>query len=303
MNNPEPGTGNREPVALFGADFLRRLERLRLALVRAAGSRSEGLRLGARGGASGEFRQHRDYAAGDDPRYLDWNLFGRLEKLFLKEFSPEREGRALVLLDGSASMAAKFDFARRLAAAVGYVALAGGDRLTAVAFTAESARTLSPRPGPAGLYELLDFLARLAPEGRSGFRAAAERAADAAGGHGRGAAVWISDFWTEPAAWADAALLAARGFDGALLRVLSPAEVRPEFAGALVLADAETGERLALPGAEAAAAAYESAAAAHAAELAAFAARSRLRLASATSDQPFEEAALDLLAGTALLER
>lgn len=306
LSNRERGAGTREPAVLFGEDFLRRLELLRLALVRAAGSRSEGLRLAGPRGASGEFRQHRDYVAGDDERYIDWNLYGRLEKLFLKEFSPDREGRALVLLDCSASMGAapgKFDFARRLAAAVGYVALSGGDRLTAVAFSADSARTIAPKPAAAGLYELLEFMSALTPAGPTGFRAAAARAAEAGHVHGRGAAAWVSDFWAEPAAWTDLAALASRGYDGALLRVTSPEEVAPEPGGARILVDSETGERLKLSGGEGAGALYEQAAAAHAAELSAFSARSRLRLVTASTEEHFEEAAMRLLAGSGLIER
>jgi uncharacterized protein (DUF58 family) len=294
--------------ALFGEDFLRRLEKLRLALVRSAGSRAEGLRLaGARGG-TGEFREHRNYAAGDEPRYIDWNLYGRLERLFLKEFTPEHEGRAAVCLDCSASMGAgesgagKFDFARRLAAAVAYIGLSGGDRVTALAFSGGDARALALRAGPQGFYELLEFLERVRPAGASGLRAAAERATQAASGGGRGVAVWISDFWLPPSAWPDLAPPAGRAADTVLARVLSPGEIAPRPAGALVLVDSESGERLRLDG-EAADAHYQAAAAAHAAELGAFAARHRMRLVSAGSDRPFEEATLELLAQGRLVER
>jgi len=289
--------------ALFSEDFLRRLELLRLALVRAAGSRAEGLRLAGPAGGTGEFREHRNYVFGDEPRYIDWNLYGRLEKLFLKEFTPEHEGRALVLLDTSASMAAgeKFDFARRLAAAIGYLASAGGDRLTVVAFEAARALALAPRPGPAGFYELLEFLERLAPAGRSGYRAAAERGLSTAAGRGRGAAVWISDFWTDPAAWESCAAPASGGYDVALIRALSPAEIAPAAEGALLLVDSETGERLRLAGGEAARAGFERAAAGHAAALAGFAARHRCRLVAAETSRPFEETALELLRGGRLV--
>ncbi|HOX04938.1 MAG TPA: DUF58 domain-containing protein [Planctomycetota bacterium] len=294
--------------ALFGEDFLRRLEKLRLALVRSAGSRSEGLRLaGARGG-TGEFREHRNYAAGDEPRYIDWNLYGRLERLFLKEFTPEHEGRAVVCLDCSASMGAgpggpgKFDFARRLTAAVAYVGLAGGDRVTAVTFSGGDARPLALRGGAQGLYDLLEFLERARPAGESGLRPAAERAARAASGGGRGVAVWISDLWMPPAAWTDLAAATGRGADVVLARVLSPEEVAPPAPGALILVDSETGERLRLDG-PTTSAGYEAAAAAHAGELAAFAARHRMRLVCAASDRPFEEAALELLARGRLVER
>jgi len=290
--------------ALFGEDFLRRLEMLRLALVRSAGSQADGLRLAGPSGGTGEFRDHRDYAFGDEPRYIDWNLYGRLEKLYLKEFTPEHEGRALVLLDTSASMTAgqKFDYARRLAAAVSYLASAGGDRLALVAFNSQRAVSLSPRPGPSGMYETLEFIASLKPGGSTGYRSGAERGAEAAAGRGRGAALWISDFWVEPGEWQDSASLSSRGFDSSLIRVLSGAELTPRTSGPLVLVDSESGERLRVAGGEASARAFEVAAGEHAAALASFARRHRCRLLTARTSEPFEDSALRLLRGGRLVE-
>ncbi len=290
--------------ALFGEDFLRRLEMLRLALVRSAASQAEGLRLAGPSGGTGEFREHRDYALGDEPRYIDWNLYGRLEKLYLKEFTPEHEGRALVLLDMSASMTAgeKFDYARRLAAAISYLASAGGDRLALVAFSANRAVSLSPRPGPTGLYETLEFLAGLEPQGATGYRSGAERGAEAAAGRGRGAAVWISDFWVGADKWKDSASLSTRGYDSSLIRVLSAGEFTPRTDGPLMLVDSESGERLRVAGGEPAARAFEAAAAEHAAALDSFASRHRCRLVTARTSEPFEDSALKLLRGGRLIE-
>jgi uncharacterized protein (DUF58 family) len=290
--------------ALFGEDFLRRLESLRLALVRSAGSQAEGLRLAGPAGGTGEFRDHRNYVFGDEPRYIDWNLYGRLEKLYLKEFTPEHEGRALVLLDISGSMTAgeKFDFARRLAAAVGYLASAAGDRLAVVAFNADRAVSLLVRPGPAGLYEMLDFLQKLEPAGRTGYRAAAERGAEAGIGRGRGAAIWISDFWSEPESWKDSAALADRGYESSLIRVLAGLEFRPPSGGPLLLVDSESGEKLRVSGGESAARAFEAEAARHAAALEGFAARRRCRLLTADTAASFEETALELLRRGKLVE-
>ena len=81
---------------------------------------------------------YRNYVAGDDFRYLDWNLYGRLDKLFLKLYEEERELPVRIFLDASESMTfgtpPKFDFARQVAAAVGYVALCGFDRVTVRVF-------------------------------------------------------------------------------------------------------------------------------------------------------------------------
>jgi hypothetical protein len=116
--------------------------------------------------------------------------------------------------------------------------------------------------------------------------------------------VWISDFWTEPAAWPSCASLASRGYECSLVRVLSPGEFAPPAgAGPMLLVDSETGERLRVGGGEAAARAFEAAAGAHAAELEAFAARRRCRLLEADASRGFEETALELLRRGRLVEQ
>src|SRR5205807_6320605 len=106
-------------------------------------------------GQSVEFADYRNYVAGDDFRYLDWNLYGRLDRLFLKLYEEERELPVTVFLDASESMTfgepRKFDFARQVAAAVGYVALCGFDRVSVVTFPDISQEPatesdLKPRP-------------------------------------------------------------------------------------------------------------------------------------------------------------
>ncbi|MHC4917414.1 MAG: DUF58 domain-containing protein, partial [Planctomycetota bacterium] len=179
--------------------------------------------------------------------------------------------------------------------AVGYLASAAGDRLAVVAFSAERVVSLVCRPGAPGFYELLEFLEGQEAAGLTGYRAAAERGAEVGAGRGRGAAVWIGDFWTEPAGWGDCAALAARGYDSALVRVLSPGEYAPPAGGPMLLVDAETGERLEVGGGEGTARAFEAAAAGHAAALEGFASRNRFRLVSAETSRPFEETALELL--------
>ena len=119
---------------LIQNQLLRRLERLELLARRRVRSSLKGERRSKARGQSVEFADHRNYAAGDDLRYLDWNLFGRLDKLFLKLYEEERELPVSIFLDASESMTfgkpVKFDFARQVAASMGYVALCGFDRVT-----------------------------------------------------------------------------------------------------------------------------------------------------------------------------
>src|SRR5207237_7252513 len=124
--------------ALLTPQLLRRLEQFQLLAARRAKSSAKGERRSRSHGQSVEFADYRNYTHGDDFRYLDWNLYGRLERLFLKLYEEERELPVRVFLDASESMTfgtpVKFDFARQVAAAVGYVALCGFDRVSVIPF-------------------------------------------------------------------------------------------------------------------------------------------------------------------------
>src|SRR5277367_2392719 len=126
-------------------ELLRRLEQFQLLAARRAKSSARGERRSKARGQSVEFADHRNYVPGDDFRYLDWNLYGRLERLFLKLYEEERELPVRIFLDASESMSfgepRKFDFARQIAAAVGYVALCGFDRVTVAPFPDNPAET------------------------------------------------------------------------------------------------------------------------------------------------------------------
>src|SRR6185503_17271618 len=124
--------------ALLTPELLRRLEQFQLLAQRRAKSSLRGERRSRARGQSVEFADHRNYAAGDDFRYLDWNLYGRLDRLFVKLYEEERELPIRLFLDASESMTfgepRKFDFARQLTTAIGYVALCGFDRVSVIPF-------------------------------------------------------------------------------------------------------------------------------------------------------------------------
>src|SRR6516225_8824937 len=123
---------------LLTPELLRRLEQFQLLAARRAKSSAKGERRSRARGQSVEFADYRTYVHGDDFRYLDWNLYGRLERLFLKLYEEERELAVRIFLDASESMTfgepRKFDFARQVAAAIGYVALSGFDRVSLIPF-------------------------------------------------------------------------------------------------------------------------------------------------------------------------
>src|SRR6266704_851722 len=126
------------PDSLLTPELLRRLEQFQLLAARRAKSSTKGERRSRARGQSVEFADYRNYVHGDDFRYLDWNLYGRLERLFLKLYEEERELPVRIFLDASESMTfgepRKFDFARQVAAAIGYVALSGFDRVSVISF-------------------------------------------------------------------------------------------------------------------------------------------------------------------------
>jgi hypothetical protein len=282
---------------LFDEDFLRRLELLRMALARAAGTRADGVRLSGPRGGTGEFRDHRNYAHGDEPRYIDWNIYGRLEKIFLKEFTPEHEGRVLLLLDMSASMGlhGKFDFARKILAALAFIGISGGDRVAVVAFNHSGVRSLVSRPGVAGYCELLEFLGALEAVGESGFKTAAARGVLLAAGAGRGRALWVSDFWAEPADLDCCMYPGEKGFAVSLIRVLADQELAPELNGPVEMVDAESGERLVVGGSDESLVAFERSSREFDSALGEVAGRHHGQVLSVQVADSFEAAVLDLI--------
>src|SRR5512138_3794306 len=171
---------------LLTPELLRRLEQFQLLAARRAKSSLRGERRSRARGQSVEFADYRTYVPGDDFRYLDWNLYGRLERLFLKLYEEERELPVTIFLDASESMAfgdpRKFDFARQVAAAVAYVALCGFDRVSLIAFPdrpeeAALRGALRSVRGKKSALELFRNLSQLQAGGPADFNQALRRGA------------------------------------------------------------------------------------------------------------------------------
>jgi uncharacterized protein (DUF58 family) len=205
-----------------------------------------------------EFADHRPYTPGDDFRYLDWNLYGRLDRLFLKLYEEERELPIRVLLDASESMAfgepRKFDFARQVVAALGYVALCGFDRVSVVPFPGNDGRTpegaitqaeaaaraaLRSVRGKQSARVMFQNLQTLTAGGAAGLNTALRRCALEWGQTGM--AVVVSDFLDPEGYEAGLNALIGRGFQVCVVQVLSPEEISPTSFGDLRLVDAESG--------------------------------------------------------------
>ena len=231
---------------VFDEGFLRQLERLGVLMKQPARGGLKGGRRSVKRGQSVEFADYRDYALGDDLRQLDWNVYARLERLFVKLFVEEEDVTITFLLDASPSMAfgrpEKLLFAKRAIAALGYVALAGEDRVVLTALTGRTARRQSGLRGAGRVFRLLGNLSAIQPtEGPTDLLASARHAG--AQLSGRGVVVLISDL-LDPSSERVLRELAATGSELIVLHVLSPDELDPQLEGDLKLVDSESGERI-----------------------------------------------------------
>jgi uncharacterized protein (DUF58 family) len=234
--------------ALLSPELLRRLEQFQLLAQRRAKSSLKGERRSRARGHSVEFADYRNYVAGDDLRYLDWNLFGRLDRLFLKLYEEERELPVRIFLDASESMSfgdpRKFDFARQVAAAIGYVALCGFDRVTVQVFpdNSEEAALRGALRAVRGRKSALTFfsnLGQITASGPADFNGYLRRGAIEA--RRAGLAVVLSDF-LDPAGYElGLNALVGRGFQVNAVQILAPEELNPSTYGDLRLVDSENG--------------------------------------------------------------
>jgi len=229
---------------VFDEGFLRQLERLKVMLQAPVRGGLKGGRRSIKRGQSVEFADFRDYSIGDDLRQLDWNVLARLEKLFIKLYVEEEDVTITFLLDASASMASgspeKLLFAKRAAAALGYIGLASEDRVAVSALGGRTARRQVALRGSGRVFRLLGALSAIAPAvGATDLLAAARHAG--AQLTGRGVVVFISDL-LDPAADRVIRELAATGSELIVLHVLSPEELDPSIEGDLRLVDSESGE-------------------------------------------------------------
>ena len=235
-------------ASLITAELLRRLEQFQLLAQRRAKSSARGERRSRARGQSVEFADYRNYVAGDDFRYLDWNLYGRLDRLFLKLYEEERELPVTIFLDASESMTfgtpPKFDFARQIAAAVGYVALCGFDRVSVSLFpesTNEAAARGALRSvrGRKSSLQFFQNLSQITAHGTAALNESLRRGALSA--RHSGVAIVLSDF-LDPAGYEPGlTALIGRGFQVSAVQILAPEEVNPATFGDLRLVDSETG--------------------------------------------------------------
>ncbi|MDQ3880935.1 MAG: DUF58 domain-containing protein [Chloroflexota bacterium] len=289
--------------ALFDEAFMRRLEQLELASRRLTAGRMKGERRSTRRGQSVEFADYRNYTPGDDLRQLDWNVYARLERLFVKLFVEEEDVTVHVLVDGSRSMdhgePNKLDFARRAAGALAYLALAHLDRVS-VAFLGDGrATTLPALRGKRRVFEVFRFLEATRPMRLTGLADAAREYAGRM--RGSGPLILISDLLD--ARYEDALRhLAATRAQLSVLHVLAPEEVAPDIAADARLIDVETNAAIEVTGDADLIDRYRARLAEWQDELAQFCARRGGSYVSVGSDLPLAELLFDVLRRRRIVE-
>ena len=231
----------RAATQLLDDDFLRRIEQLALVSRKVLAGRMRGERRSRRRGASLEFADYRDYAQGDDLRFLDWNIAGRLDRLFLKLFLAEEDLRVHILVDASQSMAfgtpSKLETAKRIAAALAYIAFCNLESASVLAFAQGPGRHFPLARGKRRIWRLFDFLAGIDAAGATDLAAAARRFALRR--PGKGVVAVVSDFLDKNGYEEGLKYVRGPSYDVFVCQVLSPEEVDPPLEGDLKLVDIE----------------------------------------------------------------
>lgn len=226
---------------LLDPKFLARLEQLELVSRKVFTGKMKGDRLSKRKGQSVEFADFRNYVVGDDLRYLDWNMYGRLDRLFIRLFLEEEDLHFYLLIDNSLSMdfgtPTKLHLAKQVAAALGFIGLANLDRVVIEAFNDHITQSMPAARGRRSLWRLMDFLTKLEPAGPSDLARALRTFSLKCSG--KGVVVLISDFMDKGGYEEALRYLIARQLDVYVLQILSQEEIEPAVVGDLKLIDAE----------------------------------------------------------------
>ena len=230
-------------TTLLENDVLSRLEKMRICPRRRLTNRSRGEHHASKGGTSTEFVDYRDYVAGDDVRYVDWNIFARLERPYVKLYRHEEEMHVVPIIDASSSMQydGKFEMAKQLAAAFGLMGLMNVERVSAFVcnHAGKDPLFLPPCTGRVSRRRLFEFLENI--EGGGNFPIDEAVEAVLRRHRGRGIAVILSDFLTFGDLERPLNMLFSAGLEVFAVQILAPSELHPDVTGDIRLVDCESG--------------------------------------------------------------
>lgn len=227
--------------SLLDPGFMAKLEQLDIVSRKIFIGRMKGERRSKRRGQSVEFADYRNYVVGDDLRFLDWNIYARLERLFLKLFLEEEDLHISVLLDTSKSMdwgePHKGLYAKRVAAALAYVGLINYDRVSLYAYGDTLNAQMAGVRGRKLMHRIITFLQETPYAGSSHLAAACK--AYALRHPQQGVLIILGDFFDKAGFETGMRYLLGRNLDIYAIQILAPDEIEPKLAGDLRLRDVE----------------------------------------------------------------
>ena len=231
-------------MTLLSVEFLRQIDQLHIQSRGVFRGKYKGERRSTNKGSGVEFADYRVYEVGSDLRNVDWNVYARLDRLFVKLFRAEEDLPVSILLDNSKSMdfgePTKLAQAKRIVAALGYIGLTGLDRVAVHAFSDRARPIVPPTYGKTQFSKMSKALEAVEVEGKTDVAACLKYLIT----HSRqaGAAVIISDFLDMSSYQSGLKQILARKFDLTLIQILADAEINPQLLGEWQLEDSETGD-------------------------------------------------------------
>ena len=228
---------------LFNEEFLHKLEYLHMVSRKTFIGTNRADRRMRKIGSGIEFADHRNYSMGDDFRYIDWNVYGRIDKLLLRLFEEEEDLHIYILIDASKSMLIgeplKLHYALQMAAALTYIGLANLDRVGIVPFSDKLHPHLPVARGKQRIFKVFDFLRQIEAAGPTKLKTVTDSFVHRY--KRKGLAIVISDFYDPQGFEEGINSLRYNGFEPFVLQIYDQREVNPNFHGDLTLVDCETG--------------------------------------------------------------
>lgn len=241
----ETTTNRRKLTDLLDPTFLARLDGIDVVSRKILQGKMQGERRSKRRGEGVEFADHRPYVVGDDLRFIDWNIYGRLDLFFLKLFLEEQDQSVHVLYDFSASMdygqPSKALAVQKLAAALGYIGIVNNNRVTVSRFGDGLSAQIANMRSRSYTHRMAEFILSAEAGGASDFDKACRQVVNTR--TGRGIMVVLSDFMFKNGFDQGLRRLISRQYDLYVIQVLSPQELEPELTGDLKLLDMEDGDQ------------------------------------------------------------
>lgn len=297
------GAETTSAPSLLTPEFMAKLDALSVISKKILAGKLRGERRSRKKGESLEFADHRSYAQGDDLRRIDWSLYARLERLFVKLFQAEEDLSVYLILDGSASMdwgsINKFDYARKVAAALAYIGISNMDRVSLGVYNGGEEHLLSNIRGKKQVFKLFDFLSKVRPSGGTDLHASCKRFL--LRNRRPGVCLVLSDFLDPEGYEGPLKALAANRMDAFAVHVLAPEEVEPELTGDFLLVDSETGERIDVTASRRLVENYRKTVRGFCSSLQQFCAARGIAYLFASTDLPFEALVLNYLRSVGLV--